>query len=129
MRRGNVRIAAGDWLAALDDVVAGGLRCDAIVANPPYVATDDPDLEASVAAWEPSLALLAGADGLDALRTIIAGAGEYLVGGGWLIVEHGHRQGPDVRALFTGAGFERIDTRHDLAWRERVTLGRRPIAG
>ena len=124
----NVRIAAGDWLTPLDDVVAGGVRCDAIVANPPYVAIGDPDLEADVAAWEPALALLAGTDGLDALRTIIAGACEYLVDGGWLIVEHGRRQGPDVRGLFAAAGFERIDTRRDLAQHERVTLGRRPIA-
>jgi release factor glutamine methyltransferase len=122
----NVRIAAGDWLAPLDDVLEPGVRCDLIVSNPPYVPVGDPDLESDVAEWEPELALFAGSDGLDALRTIVTEAGAHLVDGGWLIVEHGHRQGRDVRELFAAAGFERIETRRDLAQHERVTLGCRP---
>jgi release factor glutamine methyltransferase len=98
---------------------------DLIVSNPPYVAIDDPALEPEVARFEPTEALLAGADGLDDLRSIIAGASGHLLAGGWLVVEHGYQQGPAVRALFAGAGFEQIDTHRDLAGHERVTEGRR----
>jgi len=99
-------------------------RFDLILSNPPYVAIGDPALEAAVAAHEPSAALLAGDDGLDALRAIIAGAPEHLEIDGWLLVEHGYDQGPAVRALFATAGFSEVSTRRDLAGHERVTLGR-----
>ena len=49
--------------------------------------------------------MLAGADGLDALRVIVAGAGDWLVAGGWLVTEIGADQGHAVAALYVGAGF------------------------
>jgi release factor glutamine methyltransferase len=99
-------------------------RFDLIVSNPPYVAEGAPELEVAVAAHEPPEALLAGADGLDALRAIISGAPDHLAAGGWLIVEHGFDQGARVRALFADAGFDEVATYRDLAGHERVTEGR-----
>lgn len=107
-----------DWFAA----VSG--RYDVIVANPPYIAADDPHLDAL--RHEPQLALVAGADGLDAIRRIVAQAPEYLVPGGWLAVEHGFDQGPAVRALLERRGYTGIATRRDLAGHERVSLARWP---
>jgi release factor glutamine methyltransferase len=101
-----------------------GRRFDFAVANPPYVAGDDPHLAAL--RHEPQLALTPGGDGLGALRSIVAGAPAHLRAGGWLLVEHGFDQGAAVRALFAGAGFARIETRADLAGHERATGGRRP---
>jgi release factor glutamine methyltransferase len=116
----NVRIASGSWFEALP----GGERFDVIVSNPPYVAEGSPDLEPSVAEWEPVEALLAGPDGLDAIRQIVEGAGEHLREGGWLVLEIGADQGEAVRELLSDAGFEAIEIRQDLAGRDRIALGK-----
>ncbi len=100
-------------------------RYDLIVSNPPYIAADDPRVEPDVRRFEPHGALFSGADGLDALRAIAAGAGATCAGG-WLIVEHGDRQGPAVRDLFAAAGFSDVATHRDLAGLERCTAGRWP---
>ena len=73
----------------------------------------------------PPPALASGADGLDAIREIVAGAHEHLVPGGWLLLEHGWDQGEAIRALLEQAGFAEAQTVQDLEQRDRVTLGRR----
>lgn len=118
---GNVRWREGDWFAAVAEE-----RFDLIVSNPPYVATEDPELAADVATFEPAAALFAGPDGLDALRRIAAEAPARLRPGGTLALEHGHRQGETVRALLAATGLEAVDTHPDLAGRPRVTSGRAP---
>jgi release factor glutamine methyltransferase len=114
----NVVFVDGDWYAAL-----AGQYFDLIVSNPPYVAAGDPHLAAL--RFEPQSALIAGADGLDALRTIIHGAPEHLQLGGWLLVEHGADQSEAVRALFAASGFTAVETLPDLAGLPRVSLGRK----
>jgi release factor glutamine methyltransferase len=112
---------ASDWFAAL-----AGRRFDLIVANPPYVAADDPHLAAL--AHEPRGALVAGADGLDDLRRIAADAPRHLAPGGWLLVEHGAEQGPAVRSLLAAAGLDGVGTATDGAGRARAGMGRmRPM--
>lgn len=118
----NVAFAPGDWYAALP---ADDAPLDAIAANPPYVAQDDEHLESDDLRAEPAQALTPGGDGLDALRTIVAGAPARLAPGGWLAVEHGYDQSDRVRKLFEAAGFEAITTRRDLAGIARVVAGRR----
>ncbi|HZB40108.1 MAG TPA: peptide chain release factor N(5)-glutamine methyltransferase [Ilumatobacter sp.] len=115
----NVRVAHGSWFEALPP----GERFDVIVSNPPYVAEDSPDLDELVANWEPREALLAGAEGLDAIRELVAGAPEHLVEGGWLVLEIGAHHGSAVRKLFEQAGFEHIEIRSDLAGRDRIAVG------
>ena len=110
-----VEFLLGDWLAP----VTG--RFDVIVANPPYVAGGDPHLRAL--ASEPAAALVAGPDGLDDLRRIVAAAPRHLNPGGWLAVEHGHDQGAAVRDLFVAAGFAAVQTHVDLAGNDRVCSG------
>jgi len=93
-----------------------------IVSNPPYVAAGDDhlaDLE-----HEPRQALVAGADGLDDLRTIITTAPRHLATGGWLLLEHGWDQASAVRALLAAAGFSEVASRLDLAGIERCSGGR-----
>jgi len=97
---------------------------DLIVCNPPYVATNDSHLAAL--RHEPSAALCAGSDGLDALGIIVPGAHANLLSGGWLLVEHGYNQQTAVQSLFAEQGFEHIRTERDLGGRPRVTLGREP---
>jgi release factor glutamine methyltransferase len=113
----------GDWWAALP---ADAAAFDAIVSNPPYVAQDDPHLLDAALRHEPPAALASGPRGLDAIRTIVAGAPARLAAGGWLLLEHGHDQGDAVRALLHAAGLGSVATLADLQGLDRVTLGRRP---
>lgn len=114
----NVSFVRGDWLRPLR---AGAF--DVIASNPPYIAAGDPHLAQGDLRFEPAMALASGADGLDAIRTIVAAAPACLVDGGWLLLEHGHDQGKAVRTLLAAAGFVDIATRRDLGGRDRVTLG------
>lgn len=114
----NVRFAEGSWFEALPAELRG--RFDVIVANPPYIAVDDPEVEASVREWEPHGALYSGADGLDDIRVIVREAVEWLKPGGWLIVEFGHRQGAAVKELAESAGFVDVAVEPDLAHRDRL---------
>lgn len=112
---------AGDWYAAL----GADERMDLIVSNPPYVCAQDPAL-AGALRHEPLAALCAGADGLDALRRLIAGAPRHLRRGGWLLLEHGSEQAAPVFALLAAHGFTDLACLADLAGRPRVSLGRWP---
>jgi len=103
-----------------------GERFDLIVSNPPYIAAADPHLVAGDVRFEPSSALVAGADGLDDLRVIAAQAPAHLLPGGWLLLEHGYDQSASVRALLAEQGFIEVASRTDLGGHERITLGRLP---
>lgn len=115
----NVGFRQGDWLAPLV-----GERFDLIASNPPYIAEGDPHLGRGDLRFEPPTALSSGADGLDAIRRIVADAPGCLRAGGWLLLEHGLDQGAAVRALLEGVGFVDVGTARDLEGRERVSLGR-----
>ena len=99
-------------------------RFDLIVSNPPYIRADDPHLAAL--RHEPLQALASGADGLEDIRTIIKQAPAHLKAGGWLLFEHGWDQAATVRELFTGAGWQQVQSRCDLAGIERCTGARQP---
>ena len=101
-----------------------GERFALVVSNPPYVAEGDPHLEQGDLRFEPRSALVAGADGLDALRAIAAGAAAHLEAGGWLLLEHGQGQDAEVRALLAAGGLEEVASWPDLAGIARVTGGR-----
>ncbi|MBO8125179.1 protein-(glutamine-N5) methyltransferase, release factor-specific, partial [Klebsiella pneumoniae] len=75
--------------------------------------------------FEPRSALVAPQNGLADLAEIAAQSAHYLTLGGWLIVEHGWRQGDAVRELFRENGFYRVETRRDYGGNDRVTLGQR----
>src|SRR5438270_6688 len=70
---------------------------------------------------EPGAALVAGPDGLDDLRRIVAAAPPHLEPGGWLLLEHGHDQAGAVRALLAARGFAGVQSRRDLAGIERCS--------
>ncbi|MEY4173222.1 MAG: protein methyltransferase HemK, partial [Actinomycetota bacterium] len=118
------RFALGSWFAALPGDLCGSLGV--VVSNPPYVAPDDPDLEASVRHWEPAMALFGGGDGSAELAAIAEGAAQWLAPGGWLVLEIGSRQGEVARGLLSSAGLAEVEVRPDLAGLDRIVLGRRP---
>lgn len=118
MELANVRFAQGDWYGAVGDA-----RFALIASNPPYIAVDDAHLQQGDLRYEPALALSSGEDGLDAIRTIITGASEHLIDGGWLLLEHGWNQGDAVRLLLVASGFTDVATHRDIGDRDRVSLG------
>lgn len=119
---GNVEFICGDWFSAL-----GNVSFDAIVSNPPYIASDDAHLSQGDLRFEPREALVSGIDGLDSIRQIVRGAPQHLKPGGWLLIEHGFDQGGAVRQLFAECGFVDIYTSRDVEKRERVTAGVKPL--
>jgi release factor glutamine methyltransferase len=112
---------------AFFDPVAPGERFDVVVSNPPYVAEGErAALAPEVAAWEPAQALFAGADGLEALRSIVAGAPAVLLDGGLLALEVGDGQAEAVAALVRGRGeYDAVEVHRDLAGKERVVTAAR----
>jgi release factor glutamine methyltransferase len=111
-----IRWRLGSWFDAVP-----GERFHLIAANPPYVSAADPALQSLSA--EPLVALRAGPTGLEALTAIIAQAPEYLHDHGWLALEHGLTQAPQVAQLLQRHGFTSIRTFPDFSGRPRVTLG------
>ncbi|MEX2322425.1 MAG: peptide chain release factor N(5)-glutamine methyltransferase [Acidimicrobiia bacterium] len=96
-------------------------RVDLIVANPPYVADDDP-LPAEIADHEPHGALFAGPLGTEVLARI-ADDGYWMLGvGGWLLCEIGDGQADEALRLF--GAFDR-EVRPDLAGRDRILVARK----
>ena len=97
---------------------------DAVVSNPPYVASDVLDtLEPEVREHEPRLALDGGPDGLDAYRALVPEVLRVLKPGGFFAVEIGFDQAPPVHALFEAAGARDLQVIRDLGDRERVVAG------
>jgi release factor glutamine methyltransferase len=121
LNQASVRFLESDWYSA-----AAGERFDLIVSNPPYIASGDRHLSEGDLRFEPSGALTDFADGLSALRTIIAGAPQHLEAGCWLLMEHGYDQAGSVRALLAAQGYTEVQSWRDLAGIERATGGRRP---
>ena len=99
-------------------------KFDVIVSNPPYISeTEYETLMPEVKDHEPSLALLAGEEGLDIYRRLIAEAPRYLAKGGALLVEIGCSQAEAVSRLFKENGFKEIKVIKDLAGLDRVVSG------
>lgn len=128
--------ANGEALGLADRVtfLAGSLpegrEFDLIVANLPYVALGEwTSLEPEVTQWEPRDALLAGPDGLDAIRGVVSHFAEReRTSSGYtrqtaFALEVGAGQAEAVEALLADAGFSRIERRRDLAGIERVVWG------
>jgi len=119
LKLANASFVASHWFSAL-----AGQRYQLIVSNPPYIAAADRHLSEGDVRFEPSSALVAGADGLDDIRLIIAQAPDYLEAGGWLLLEHGFDQAAAVRELLSARGFSAVESRRDLGGHERISLGR-----
>ena len=105
------RLVVCDFIAALNGPF------DLVVANPPYVATNQlGSLEPEVRDHDPAAALDGGRAGLAAYRAIAAGIGRILTPGADVVVEVGHGQAASVAALFAAAGLSpRLPARPDLA--------------
>jgi release factor glutamine methyltransferase len=115
----NARFMHSDWFSAL-----AGEGYDLIVSNPPYIEDADAHLSQGDLRFEPRSALASGADGLDDIRRIVAGAKAHLNPGGWLMFEHGYDQAARARELLETAGYAEVFSARDLSGIERVSGGR-----
>ncbi|MDX2417660.1 MAG: peptide chain release factor N(5)-glutamine methyltransferase [Xanthomonadales bacterium] len=98
-----------------------------VVSNPPYIDANDPHLASGDLRFEPRNALCPGADGLSAIREISLLAKAILVDGGWLMFEHGWKQGPATRHAMQEAAYTRLETLQDLQGHDRVTIGEKAV--
>lgn len=96
---------------------------DGIVANPPYIAQNDPHLRQGSLPHEPQKALTPGPKGTEALAHLISTSYERLKPGGWLLLEHGFDQGDWCQETFKKNGYRQIETRQDLAGLDRISGG------
>ena len=108
----NVRVVEGD----VADVLPG-IKCDAVIANPPYVP-DNQSLPRDVAEHEPHIALFGGATGLELPKRFIDAAARLLKSGGVLAIEHTEDQGAAIDALLS-RDFIDIAVHQDLTGRPR----------
>ncbi|MBQ6925188.1 MAG: peptide chain release factor N(5)-glutamine methyltransferase [Kiritimatiellae bacterium] len=98
---------------------------DAVVSNPPYIASRVVDgLPPLIRDHEPRRALDGGADGLDIVREVVNDAAIALRPGGWCFLEIGDEQGEAVRGILEDAGFSRIAVLSDFAGLTRFAKGR-----
>jgi release factor glutamine methyltransferase len=107
-------LVVGDLLAGVEG------RFDAVLANLPYVA-DGASLAPEITLYEPPGALFAGSDGLDVIRRLLS----QVAGVPVVALEIGSDQGDAVAGLMRSVGFTSVERLRDLAWHERVIVGRR----
>ena len=96
---------------------------DIIVSNPPYIDETDEHLFQGDVRFEPRSALVAGENGLADLRHLIECAPVHLKDNGYLLLEHGWKQGKEVRSIFWQNHWQGVATIRDYGDNERVTLG------
>lgn len=114
----NVRFLKSDWFGVLTSQTFS-----LIASNPPYIEAGDIHLTKGDLRFEPTSALVAEACGLSDLDSILRQAPRYLKPRGWLLLEHGWKQGSRVRELFLASGFVSVSTYQDYGKNDRVTLG------
>ncbi len=98
-----------------------GEKFDVIVSNPPYISQNEYEECSPEVKKEPTLALLAGPDGLDFYRRIAQEAHEYLWPKGKIIMEIGCCQAFEVKAIFEKKGYK-CTVYSDLAGLDRIVL-------
>lgn len=103
-----------------------GERFDLVVSNPPYLTEAEyQGLDASVKAWEPREALIAGPDGLAAIRRLLEQAPGLLAPGGWMVMELDFSRADLTAELARGAGLVAVNVLNDLFGRARYLVARR----
>lgn len=117
---GRVRCVRANALESASDFLG---KFDLIVSNPPYVtAAEMEQLPGSVKDFEPAMALFGGEDGLDFYRSIAANYAKALRPGGYLCLEFGMGQGPEVARILTEQGYTVLERTRDYNDRERAVV-------
>lgn len=120
----DVDVRLGDMADAFADLDGS---VDVVVANPPYVPLEHwADVPAEVRDFDPTLALVSGQDGLDAMRVVADVAARLLRPGGRVAAEHAEVQEESAPAVFVRhGGFDQVTDHPDLVGRPRFVTARR----
>jgi release factor glutamine methyltransferase len=113
----NINFVRSNWFNELEPK-----KYDLIISNPPYISENDAHLKDL--SFEPTLALISGKKGMDAIGAIIQGAKAYLKPAGWIIFEHGYDQAEQVHQCFRDHQFSQIKTEKDLNHHTRMTFAK-----
>ncbi len=118
------RFERSDWFEKVD------APFDLVVCNPPYIAEHEADdLSDDVLKWDPASALFSGVDGLSAFRILSSGLSKALSETGTAFFEIGSGQEEAVKRLFSGAGFDDLTFRRDIAGIQRCLIVRKARNG
>lgn len=110
-----IRVIAEDVATALT-----GVKCDVVVANPPYIPQNDP-LPLEIADFEPEIALRGGDEaGMSVPATFVRAAERLLKSGGFVAFEH-HESQVDLMRQTLSENFTDIKIHYDLTERPRFT--------
>ena len=120
-----------DALGMKADFIQGDLfenvkgKFSMILSNPPYIPSAVIEtLQEEVRLHDPSDALDGKEDGLYFYRRIVKESREYLLAGGYLLLEIGHDQAEEVSGLMPRAGYSDVRVKKDLAGLDRGVYGR-----
>ena len=116
----NIHFYLSDWFSMIPKT----LSFDAIVSNPPYIASDDPHIKQGDLRFEPYSALVSGQDGLDAIREIIEQSLARLKINGLLLIEHGYTQKNALAQLLSEFGYQSIQCWQDWQGHDRISGAR-----
>jgi release factor glutamine methyltransferase len=121
--RRNVALISEDVRILESDVADAlvGVKCDVVIANPPYIA-DGQELPTDVVGHEPAVALFGGATGMELPIRFIEAAARLLKSGGFFAIEH-HESQPNDIATAMATHFDLIELHNDLVGRPRFTTG------
>lgn len=128
-RRNAARHGVSDRITFVETSFLDGVEetVDVIVSNPPYVPLpSERGLTPEVRDYEPPVAVFAGDDGLDALRSVLNASATRLAPGGWLVMEFGYGQDERVAALVSDiSAMSIVKIRGDLQGIPRTAVCRR----
>ncbi|MCK9374921.1 MAG: peptide chain release factor N(5)-glutamine methyltransferase [Syntrophobacterales bacterium] len=125
------RLGVADRIRFLRGDLLAGLRPESrfalLAANLPYVPRAEWErLPRDIKDFEPRQALWGGEDGLSLIRVLVRQAHEYLMKGGWVLLEVGDGQAPQVATLLQQTeAYDRVETIKDFNGIERVVRARR----
>ncbi len=119
-----IQFYQGSWWQPIDHLKG---QCQAMISNPPYIPTATVlELAPEVVNHEPHLALDGGVDGLRDIRTLVNGAPDFLVSGGWWAIEMMAGQGNAVVGLLEKRGaYQNIQIVDDWAGFDRFVVATR----
>ena len=99
---------------------------DALIANPPYLTAEEHGrLESAVRDWEPAVALVSGADGLETTYRLLDEGGDVLRPRGWLALEVDCTRAAAAAHRAIECGWDEVSIHKDLFGRERYLLAQR----
>ncbi|AEO08530.1 HemK protein [Buchnera aphidicola str. Ak (Acyrthosiphon kondoi)] len=115
----NVSFFYSDWFSNINQ------QFNIIVSNPPYISKKEIRFFKKDIFFEPFDALISDSHGLSDIENIIKQAKNYLLYGGWLLIEHGWQQKLKVQYLFKKYHFFAIESYQDYGGNDRVTIGKK----